>query len=268
MNKFVTAITAIVLVVAASALGCMDFGPFGAPASAPLVQTEPEHDPCAYLDEPFDVVVTAATDEWSQRYDMQLSGEDKFLRQEVRKVPSNDMWYQEENIYKDRVKYVRHSTPDDPDTLGDWWIAGTGFSGGPTLPCLDRPQQQSGARGASGGSGSDEPAYTSHESISDEEGSAKEEIWVDGNGRPTRMRITFFETDELPPPTPTPTPSSGAKGAASDAVPTPTPTPTQPTFNYVFSGFGEANVITVPIPTPTPTPTSTPLTSGNGWCCV
>ncbi len=217
------------LLLALGAAVVLVFRPFDE-SLTPSAQVD-EHDPCAYLDEPFDVVGTASTDEWSQRYEMQFSGEDKFLRQEVWRLPSNEMWYQEENIYKDGVKYVRHSTPDTPDTLGEWWSAGTGFSGRATLPCLDRPQQQSGARGASGGSGSDEPAYTSHESISDEEGSAKEEIWVDGNGRPTRMRVTIFEKDELPPPA---------------------PIPTQQTFNYVFSGFGEANVITAPVPTPTP----------------
>ena len=102
MKKLITTTIGIALLLAISTLGCVTSSQFGAPASAPLVQTEPEHDPCAYLDEPFDVVGTASTDEWSQRYEMQFSGEDKFLRQEVRKLPSNEMWYQEEKHLQGR----------------------------------------------------------------------------------------------------------------------------------------------------------------------
>lgn len=205
-----------------------------------------EHDPCAYLNEPFDVVGTASTDEWSQRYEMQFNGEEKFLRQEVRRLPSNEMWYQEENVYKDGVKYVRNSTPENPDTLGEWWSAGTGFSGRAELPCLEKPSAgDSGAYRATSASSSDEPDYRRHETISDEEGSRLEEIWVDEAGRPTRMRTTFYATDELLPP-----PDSTTSGPTHDALPTPTPAPR---FEYVFSGFGEPNVITAPaLPTPTP----------------
>ena len=43
-----------------------------------------EHDPCAYLDEPFDVVSTASNETLEETVAMQFSGHDKYLLRTIR----------------------------------------------------------------------------------------------------------------------------------------------------------------------------------------
>ena len=76
------------------------------------------------------------------------------------------------------------------------------------------------------------------------------EFWVDVQGRPTRLRQTYYETDE-------PLDAGSGSGGEGSDVHSATATPSRPSENFTFSGFGEPNVITPPV-LPTPTPALTP----------
>ena len=196
-----------------------------------------EHDPCAYLDEPFDVVSTASNETMEETAEMRFSGHDKYLLRTIRNRPDNSVLFKQERIYKDGTLYIRN-TEDDPNVFGDWEIAGTGASGRATLPCL--LPASSYARSAD--TPPDAPHHVSHTFLSDQRGSLQEEYWVDDLGRPTRSRQTFY------PPDADSREGSGDRSAseASGVV------------NFTFSGFSEPNIITAPIATPTPTPTPAP----------
>ena len=191
-----------------------------------------EHDPCAYLDEPFDVVSTASNETLEETVAMQFSGHDKYLLRTIRNRADNSVLFKLEKIYKDRTLYMRN-TEDDPNVFGDWEVAGTGFSGRATLPCL--LPASSYARSA------DAPHHVSHTFRSDQESSVQHEYWVDDLGRPTRSRQTFY------PPDADSREGSGDR-SASEA---------NGVVNFTFSGFSEPNIITAPT-LPTPTPTSAP----------
>ena len=240
----ITVVVVVLLVIGGAALLLRSDEEPDAVISAPTT----EHDPCAYLDEPFDVVSTASNETMEATAEMRFSGHDKYLLRTIRNRPDNSVLFKQERIYKDGTLYMRN-TEDDPNVFGDWEIAGTGFSGRATLPCLNLPPPPSdsstGARSTNSG-----PHHTEHTLLSDEEGSVTKEFWVDAQGRPTRLRQTYYEKDE-------PLDAGSGSGREGSGARSATSTPSRPSENFTFSGFSEPNIITAPT-LPTPTPTSAP----------
>ena len=184
---------------------------------------------CDHLDDPFDLLMTAAGPEGQATIEIRYSGDDHHNVLTIA-GPDGAVMGKSESILKDGALYERWTT-DAPDVYGEWEFMGSDFGPDPPLPCIDAGGFEYGAAGAS-----DEAHYVSHTFLSEREGSVREEFWADSSGRPVRGRKTLFA----------PASDLGAN-AASDA-----PSNVTATIELTYSGYGEPNIITAPIATPTP----------------
>ena len=190
---------------------------------------------CAEMTAPYDAVATTSTPVENARWETSYSGHDYH---QTRTITSKQgaVLHRQEKIIKDGTFYFRQTTRTDPNTYSPWAIMDTNVPHVEPLPCLDRTSYTR---------SSDDPnaaAYSSVLFLSQQEGSVRNEFWVDSSNRPTRAQRTFLKP---------PQPGSQTRSSDSDV-----------TIDFTYSGFGDPNTITTPTvpeaPTPTPTPTATP----------
>ena len=141
---------------------------------------------CNFMDTPYDALLTGATPLGEARAEIRYSGSD---RHRVTTITDHEgvLLGKSEAITKDRTRYSRESTQDNPEVYGEWRVHGTNVPRSSPLPCLDPGSFEQGASGSS-----DEPHFTSERFLSEEEGAVRNEFWADATGRPTRARRTFF----------------------------------------------------------------------------
>ena len=180
---------------------------------------------CAHMDLPYDTVITATTPTEKWRWELMRSGQDFHRVLTARSVADDTLLFKQEYIVKDRNFYTRQSPRSDPDNYSPWRLSDTNVPYQYPLPCVQGGNYQSGG----GQSGSDDPAdFVRVMFLSQEEGSVRDEFWVDENNRPTHSRRTFLRPD-----------LGGGDGADSSGE--------EFTLLYTYSDFGSPNTITAPM---------------------
>ena len=204
-------------------------------ASAAVSAEEAVRASCNLMTTPYDATTTASApgEEW--RWEVRYSGADRHEVQTIA-APDDTLIFRIEQIIKDRTRYYRESTAENPGVYGEWFVMETNVPQSLSLPCLEPSSFERGASGSYS-----EPHYTSWMFLSEEEGSVRNEYWADSTGRPIRALRTFYPPDAE---------ESGGTRAASDTG--------TGVLEFTYSGFGEPNIITAPIATPAPTPAATP----------
>ena len=156
---------------------------------------------CISIPSDYDFTVTSPLPGSGLRWDGRVSGEDSHIQYKWA-TPEGIFVVRAEEIRKDGVLYTRDSLDDDPTNLGEWSSHGEGFSSS-ALGCIPQGVQY----------------FTTSIFLSDEEGTEKNEYWLDADGLPTRLRKT---------------------------VTLPNATGPYIVIDFVYSGYGEPNVITAP----------------------
>lgn len=141
---------------------------------------------CNLRETPYDVLMIATTLMGEIRGEIRYSRNDMHL---VQTMTDHEGVLQGkgEIILKDRTRYSRQSSPHNAEVYGEWLVHGTNDSGAFPPPCFDPDSLEEDSSGSS-----DEPHFTSEQFLSQEEGSQRNEYWVDSKGRPTRLRRTIF----------------------------------------------------------------------------
>ena len=172
---------------------------------------------CNLMDTPYDTLATlsAPGEEW--RTEIRDSGPNRHVLATITGT-DNVLLGKFETIIKDRTKYYRESTPRNPDVYGDWSIVSTDLQRSFPPPCFDPGSLEEDASGSS-----EEPHFTSEQFLSVEEGSMRNEYWVDSTGRPTRLRRTIFPPEY-----------DGVSNTDTGVI------------EFTYSGYGEANIIDRP----------------------
>ena len=163
---------------------------------------------------PYDTLIVGTGPGVGLRVETSDSGPDRHVVSRVTD-PEGVLLGKWEEILKDRTRYYRESTPDNPDVYGEWLVDGVD-QGRPTpLLCLSPSTAPSASV--------DEPHFTAERFLSEAEGSQREEYWADSAGRPTRMRRTIFPPEY-----------DGVTNTETGVL------------EFTYSGHGEANTITAP----------------------
>ncbi len=188
------------------------------PASIPAPALLSTSETCNLMETPYDVLVIAtAAEVGEERAEIRHSGSDQHILSTYFDM-DGVLIGKSEVIIKDRTRYYRESTKDNPDVYGNWRITQTNVPRSPPPPCLDPSRFDESAS-----SSSDEPHLTREIFLSEEEGAMRGEYWADSAGRPVRERRTFFP------------PEYDGVTHTDTAV-----------MEFTYSGYGEPNIITAP----------------------
>ena len=184
---------------------------------------------CNFMDTPYDALLTGATPLGEARAEIRYSGSD---RHRVTTITDHEgvLLGKSEAITKDRTRYSRESTQDNPEVYGEWRVHGTNVPRSSPLPCLDPGSFEQGASGSP-----DEPHFTSERFLSEEEGAVRNEFWADATGRSTRARRTFFPPEY-----------DGVTNTETSVA------------EFTYTGYGEPNDIEAPCTSAAPDQASNP----------